>query len=53
MTEETAPARDQAGTLAASGIISVQTYPAKTLPGIVGVCLALVGLGLMPAGVSA
>ncbi len=32
------------------GIVSVQTRPAKTLPGIVGVVLALVGLGLIVGG---
>ena len=32
------------------GIVSVQTCPAKTLPGIVGVLLALVGLGMIAGG---
>ena len=50
MTEITAPAPDQAGAPAHPGIVSVQTRPAKTLPGIVGVLLALVGLGLIVGG---
>ena len=36
--------------LAHPGIVSVQTRPAKTLPGIVGVVLALVGLGMIAGG---
>ena len=50
MTEITAPAPDQAGAPAHPGIVSVHTRPAKTLPGIVGVLLALVGLGLIAGG---
>lgn len=50
MTEITAPAPDQAGAPAHPGIVSVHTRPAKTLPGIVGVLLALVGLGLIVGG---
>ena len=50
MTETTAPAPDQAGAPAHPGIVSVQTRPARTLPGIVGVLLALVGLGLIVGG---
>ncbi len=50
MTETTAPAPDQTGAPAHPGIVSVQTRPARTLPGIVGVILALLGLGLIVGG---
>ena len=48
MAEETASGAD--GSDAHPGIVSVETRPAKTLPGIVGVLLALVGLGLIAGG---
>ena len=53
MTEAAAPARDQAGAPADSGIVSVETRSAKTLPGLAGVLLALVGLGMIAGGVPA
>ena len=50
MTETTARASGSTEATAHPGIVSVQTYPAKTLPGIVGVLLALVGLGMIAGG---
>ena len=50
MTATTAPVPGRAGAPAGSGIVSVKTRPAKTLPGLVGVLLALVGLGLIAGG---
>ena len=41
---------EDVGAGTASGIVSVETRPAKTLPGILGVLLALVGLGLVVGG---
>ena len=50
MTAPTTPASGDAEASAHPGIVSVHTRPAKTLPGIVGVLLALVGLGLIVGG---
>ncbi|MCE2532448.1 MAG: hypothetical protein J4F44_08320, partial [Acidimicrobiia bacterium] len=50
MTETTARASGSTDATAHPGIVSVQTYSAKTLPGIVGVLLALLGLGLIVGG---
>ena len=50
MAETTALASGDAEASAHPGIVSVQTRPAKTLPGLGGVLLALVGLGLIAGG---
>ncbi len=50
MSEALAPTPDKGGEHAHPGIVSVETRPAKTLPGLVGVFLALVGLGLIVGG---
>ena len=50
MIDSTARASGDTEATAQPGIVSVQTRPAKTLPGIAGVLLALVGLGLVAGG---
>ena len=50
MTGTTASASGDGEARAHPGIVSVETRPARTLPGIAGVLLALVGLGLIVGG---